>query len=277
MKQARVKPAAALLALLVLAVVALAITRPGLANGSQAAQATPAATQAASSDPAEGSEGAFLTINPTAGFPLDPFLVSVQGGGPVEASTLSEDCTGYVAANPTVTVNFQGEADILRAFFYSDGDPTLVVRTPDGAYLCGDNTNSLILDPTVEITKPVTGTYDVWVGSIVSTDLIPGFLVFTTRSDMDAAKLALGSLVKRPAAPDFIPMRESACQRGPTTGRGKRRSQSRRRAQSRRQSRHQGHHRRRRSARTRATDRRHSLRRPGDNRTELRLRLVRRR
>ena len=47
MKQAGVKPAAALLALLVLAVVALAITRPGLANGSQAAQATPAATQAA--------------------------------------------------------------------------------------------------------------------------------------------------------------------------------------------------------------------------------------
>lgn len=208
MKQARVKPAAALLALLVLAVVALAITRPGLANGSQAAQATPAATQAASSDPAEGSEGAFLTINPTAGFPLDPFLVSVQGGGSVEASTLSEDCTGYIAANPTASVDFKGKADVLRAFFYSDGDPTLVVRTPDGAYLCGDNTNSLILDPTVEITKPVTGTYVVWVGSVVSTDFIPGFLVFTTRSDMDATKLALGSLVKRPAAPDFIPMRD---------------------------------------------------------------------
>ena len=131
----------------------------------------------------------------------------MQGGGPVEASTLSEDCTGYVAANPSVTVNFQGEAGLLRAFFYSDGDPTLVVRTPDGAYLCGDNTNSLILDPTVEITKPVTGTYDVWVGSTVATDLVPGFLVFTTRSDMDAAKLTLGSLVKRPAAPDFIPLR----------------------------------------------------------------------
>ena len=164
--------------------------------------------QAAPSEPAKGSEGAFLTINPTAGFPLDPFLVSVQGGGPVEASTLSEDCTGYVAANPTASVDFKGEADILRAFFYSDGDPTLIVRTPDGAYLCGDNTNSLILDPTVEITKPVTGTYDVWVGSTVATDLIPGFLVFTTRGDMNAAKLTLGSLVKRPAAPEVIPMRD---------------------------------------------------------------------
>ena len=62
--------------------------------------------------------------------------------------------------------------------------PHSVVRTPDGAYLCGDNTNSLILDPTVEISEPVTGTYDVWVGSTVATDLIPGFLVFTTRGDM---------------------------------------------------------------------------------------------
>jgi hypothetical protein len=126
----------------------------------------------------------------------------------VKASTLSEDCTGYIAANPTASVDFKGEADILRAFFYSDGDPTLIVRTPDGAYLCGDNTNSLILDPTVEISEPVTGTYDVWVGSTVATDLIPGFLVFTTRSDMNAAKLTLGSLVKRPAAPEVIPMRD---------------------------------------------------------------------
>ena len=39
----------------------------------------------------------------------------------------------------------------------------------------------------------------------VATDLIPGFLVFTTRSDMDAARLALGSLVKRPAAPTSSP------------------------------------------------------------------------
>ena len=77
-----------------------------------------------------------------------------------------------------MSVDFGGKADILRAFFFSDGDPTLVVRTPDGAFHCNDNTNQLILDPTVEITQPVTGRYDVWVGSKVATDLIPGFLGF---------------------------------------------------------------------------------------------------
>ena len=88
MKRTRVKSAAALLALvavILVAVSALATTGPSLAKGSSAAQATAVATEA----PARGSGGAFLTINPLAGFPLDPFLVSAQGGGPVEAGALA--------------------------------------------------------------------------------------------------------------------------------------------------------------------------------------------
>ena len=115
---------------------------------------TPTATPAATAAPAAGAESAFLTIHPENGFPLDPFLVSLQGGGPAEANTLAETCTGYIPANPTVTVDFKGKVDLLRTFFYSDGDATLVIRTPDGAYLCGDDTNRLILDPTVEIAQP---------------------------------------------------------------------------------------------------------------------------
>lgn len=80
-----------------------------------------------------------------------------------------------------------------------------MVQTPDGSYLCNDDTSRLVLDPTVEITKPIQGRYNVWIGSAVPTDLVPGFEVFTARADMDAAKLALGSLVKRPPAPAFLP------------------------------------------------------------------------
>jgi hypothetical protein len=193
---------ALVLALLVV-LVAATVARPGLSAGLQAT-ATPAATAAPAAEP----DTAFITINPAAGFPLDPFLLSLQGGGSVEASTLSEGCAGYIPANPTVAVDYKGKADMLRAFFYSDGDPTLVVQTPDGSYLCSDDTSRLVLDPTVEITQPVQGRYSVWIGSAVPTDLVPGFLVFTARADMDAAKLALGSLVKRPAAPVIIPVRD---------------------------------------------------------------------
>ena len=197
-----------LVVVVLLAGLTLAATNPSLANEAQAAQQAPAATPAAAAEPATAGAGAFITINPLAGFPLDPFLVTVQGGGAVEASTLAETCTGYVPANPTVSVDFKGKADVLRVSFFSDGDTTLVVRTPDGAYLCGDDTNRLILDPMVEITKPAPGRYDFWVGSAVATDLIPGFLAFTTRGDLDVSRLAPANLVKRLAAPAFIPVRD---------------------------------------------------------------------
>ena len=168
-----------------------------------------AATTGSATTTAQQKTGtAFISINLEAGFPLDPFLVSVQGGGPAAASTLAKNCTGYVPANPTVTVDFKGKADVLRAFFHSDGDPTLVVRTPDGKFVCNDDTNRLILDPTVEISKPGPGRYDVWVGSTAAKDLVPGFLAFTTRNDMNAARLDLASLVKRSAAPEMLPLRD---------------------------------------------------------------------
>ena len=43
---------------------------------------------------------AFITINPEAGFPLDPFIVSLQAGGPVDASTVAKGCRGFLTKNP---------------------------------------------------------------------------------------------------------------------------------------------------------------------------------
>lgn len=171
----------------------------------QDATATPAATQSASEASVDASADAFITINPEAGFPLDPFLVSLQGGGPVDASTVAEQCSGWVAEAPAVTVNYQGEADLLRAFFVSDGDTTLVVQTPDGDFLCNDDAYPVLLDPSVEITQPVQGVYSVWVGSAAAQDLVPGFLVFTTHETVTAANLALAELVQRPALPPILP------------------------------------------------------------------------
>lgn len=185
-------------AVALLSIAAVAVAGRNQAVAAQAATATPAAEEAASSD-------AFLAINPEAGFPLDPFLVSLQGGGPVDASTVAEQCSGWIAEAPAVTVNYQGEADLLRAFFVSDGDTTLVVQTPDGDFLCNDDAYPVLLDPAVEITKPVQGVYNVWVGSAAAQDLVPGFLVFTTHETVTAANLALAELVQRPALPPILP------------------------------------------------------------------------
>jgi serine protease Do len=82
----------------------------------------------------------------------------------------------------------------------------LLIQTPDGKFVCNDNTNAALLDPTVTLTKPAQGRYNVWLGSARARDLIPGFLVFTGKGDVSSGGLALPNLVKRPAQPEVLPL-----------------------------------------------------------------------
>jgi hypothetical protein len=163
------------------------------------------ATAALAQDSATADEdapAAYITLNLDAGHPLDPFLVSVNGGGDVDASTLSEECSGYINADPTVTLNWTGEAEMLEAFFYSDHDPVLVIETPDGEYLCNDDAHALLLDPVVEIDEPAPGQYSIWVGAADEGHLLPGILVLTTRPELNVGNFALGELVRRESIPE---------------------------------------------------------------------------
>lgn len=144
---------------------------------------------------------AYVSVDLNAGFPLDPFLVSVNGGGELDASLLNEKCKGYINPNPTLTVNWTGNADLVRAFTYSDADPMLVIQTPDGKFQCSDDSSSVLLDPQIEISKPSPGKYNVWVGSAAPKQLLPTILVLTARSDVSAGTFQLSDLVKRPAMP----------------------------------------------------------------------------
>lgn len=144
---------------------------------------------------------AYVSVDLNAGFPLDPFLVSANGGGDLDVGILNEDCDGFINPNPTLTINWAGSADVARVFTYSDADPILVVQTPDGKFLCSDDSTSLLLDPQIEISKPAPGKYNVWVGSAAAKQLLPTILVLTTRSDVTVGNFQLGDLVKRPAMP----------------------------------------------------------------------------
>jgi len=148
---------------------------------------------------AEEAPDAFITMNLEAGFVLDPFLVSVNGGGDVDASTLGDGCTGYISENPILTVDWSGETDFVDVFFYSEHDPVLVIQTPDGEYLCNDDASDALLDPQIKLESPEPGRYNFWVGSFDEGQLIPGILVLTTRSDVTAGSFDLGDLVHRGA------------------------------------------------------------------------------
>jgi hypothetical protein len=184
----RIRRSATIAAIVVVSL-AIVATAGSAATAAQQAPATP-----------------FITINPEAGFPLDPFIISLQAGGPLDASTVAQECKGFVAKNPALTVNYKGKTEILKIFFYSDGDPVLLIQMPDGKFVCNDNTNAALRDPTVTLTNPAQGRYNVWLGSAVARDLIPGFLVFSGKGDMSAGGLALQNLVKRPAQPEVLPL-----------------------------------------------------------------------
>jgi serine protease Do len=170
--------------------IALLLALAGVGAPSLRAQSQPAA---------DGGPTAFLTLNLAAGHPLDPFIVSLNGGGPVDASELGEDCVGYISEQPTLLVNWSGETDFVKAFFYSDHDPVLVIQTPAGDYLCNDDANDLLLDPVIQIDHPATGEYRLWVGSYDPGQLLPGVLVLTLRPEINLGAFNLGGLVKRPA------------------------------------------------------------------------------
>jgi len=148
---------------------------------------------------------AYVSVDLAAGFPLDPFFVSVNGGGELDANILGDKCHGYINGNPTVSVNWTGKADLVRAFTYSDADPTLVVQTPDGKFLCGDDQDALALDSQIEIPNPSQGAYNIWVGSAAPKQLLPTVLVLTARPDVNLNTFDLGTLVKRPPLPPEAP------------------------------------------------------------------------
>ena len=147
--------------------------------------------------PVDLSQKAYVSLDIDAGNPLDPFIVSVNGGGRLDASALGGDCYGFVNIEPVVRINWQGETEMSRIFFYSDHDPTLIVQSPDGEFHCNDDANVLLLDPSITFQHPEPGTYNIWVGSYYPDQLIPGVLVVTTREDIRVETFTLDGLIKR--------------------------------------------------------------------------------
>jgi hypothetical protein len=106
----------------------------------------------------------YETIDLRAGFTPDPREVRVEAGGELDASVLGGDCVGWIdATRADVTVNYAA-ADAPLAFLgESRADTTLVVRAPDGTWLCNDDFQGL--NPGIIIPRPASGEYRIWVGT----------------------------------------------------------------------------------------------------------------
>ncbi len=103
-------------------------------------------------------EGAQLA----SGFYPDPHQISGYSGGAVSAGVLGARCRGWIAQQPDHVVDLHSNFAFLRAFVQSHRDTTLVIRTPNGGYLCNDDTFGH--NPSLNI-PAMPGRYLVWVGS----------------------------------------------------------------------------------------------------------------
>jgi hypothetical protein len=102
---------------------------------------------------------------------------------------------GYVNTSPTLAAHYSGKAELLRAFYYSNHDAVLVVKTPDGKYHCSDDFQGLELDPLIDVQAPAEGDYSLWVGSHDRGQLAAGVLVLTAQKDLDPLTFSLPNLI----------------------------------------------------------------------------------
>jgi hypothetical protein len=122
---------------------------------------TPAAAQNTSSEALSGS-----TIL-SAGFSPDPYRVSVTAGGSIDAyedTDLPAECVGSISDAPDYEVEYSAGSFPLVFRTTSSEDTTLIINGPDGTWRCDDDSYG-DGDAEVRFNKPLSGTYDVWIGS----------------------------------------------------------------------------------------------------------------
>jgi hypothetical protein len=135
-----------------------------------------------------GGEANFGTVSLQPGFTPDPSIHSGTSGGAVAANGVSPACAGYVSARPDHLFNAAGSFTNLRILVNSSADTTLVVRRPDGTFMCNDDSDGT--NPAVAGVFP-PGQYRIWVGSYQQGQNAPYKLGFTELASVTSAQLGL--------------------------------------------------------------------------------------
>jgi len=117
------------------------------------------------------------TVNLRTGFTPDPRVVALRSGGEINAESISPSCRGFISNAPDVRLNFTGGSSLpLILSVASRADTTLVVNAPDGRWYCDDDSGVNGLNPMVRFNRPLTGRYEIWVGTYGNSSLQPAQL-----------------------------------------------------------------------------------------------------
>ncbi|PWE16888.1 peptidase S1 [Marinicauda salina] len=123
-------------------------------------------TAAAQSGPDWSRPARYGDISLSSGFRSDPRRVSVVSGGRNRASDTASGCRGWVATAPDVQLTYQaGSVLPLILSVDSTSDTTLLVNDPNGRWHCDDDGGNDGLNPALTFSEPLSGVYDIWIGS----------------------------------------------------------------------------------------------------------------
>ena len=157
--------AAATLAVMLGAGAALSQTKsPTPAQQPQAAPKQTTQSQQQPQFPDWRPEPRYRTLNLRADFQPDPQEVPVDAGGDREATSIRNDCLGWIDfSRPDVDVNYESGQFPLYISAVSQADTTIVVNDPQGNWHCNDDFEGL--NPGIVFRQPRSGNYNIWVGT----------------------------------------------------------------------------------------------------------------
>lgn len=109
----------------------------------------------------------FGEISLRTGFTPDPYRVSMAAGGNIDAfadTPLPSACVGNITDAPDFEVTYSAGSLPLVFRTVSSRDTTLIINGPDGSWSCDDDSFG-DGDAEVRFNRPMSGTYDIWVGT----------------------------------------------------------------------------------------------------------------
>ncbi len=117
-----------------------------------------------------GAEPLYGTANLAAGFLPDPHVVEVAAGGADSVDHLGDDCVGFIASGqPDYDLNYEADSAQLGFFVEAEVDTTLVINDPAGNWHCNDDASALsATNPGILFSSPLSGNYNIWVGSYLN-------------------------------------------------------------------------------------------------------------
>lgn len=124
-----------------------------------------------------GASPNYGTVDLVSGFSPDPYPVGITSGGSVDVAYLG--CVGYATFAPDFRLYYTGGSfPLLRIYFIGSGDTTLIINDPGGGWHCIDDSYGTT-NPSLDFSSPMSGQYDIWVGSYSAGVNVGGTLYIT--------------------------------------------------------------------------------------------------